>query len=67
VPITPTAGITQSTPNNAVAYYNRGTAYWAKAGEVERAIADFTKAIELDPQYILAYTKLGNAYYRSPA
>jgi tetratricopeptide (TPR) repeat protein len=36
-----------------VAYYNRGFAY-NDSGELDRAIADFTKAIELDPKFASA-------------
>src|SRR5258708_31589841 len=40
--------------NLAVAYIGRGTAYGDK-GDYDRAIADFTKAIELDPKSAVAY------------
>ena len=36
-------------PNAADAYNNRGQAYYAKNGDYNRAIADYTKAIELKP------------------
>lgn len=38
----------------AVAYYNRGYAYDDK-GDYDRAIADYSRAIELDPNYAKAY------------
>jgi tetratricopeptide (TPR) repeat protein len=41
-------------PNSADAYNNRGTAY-DDLKEYERAIEDYNKAIELDPNYALAY------------
>ena len=43
------------------AYYNRGNAYDDK-GDVDRAIADYTEAIRLDPKFALAYNNRGNAY-----
>ena len=35
-------------------HYNRGTAY-SSLGEYQTAIADFTKAIQLDPDSVNAY------------
>jgi tetratricopeptide (TPR) repeat protein len=40
-------------PRNAEAYYNRGVEYHDK-GDRDRAIADFTKAIEINPKYAKA-------------
>ena len=48
-------------PNYAVAYSNRGGAYYRK-GEVDRGIADYTKAIALDPNNATAYSNRGTAY-----
>jgi tetratricopeptide (TPR) repeat protein len=45
----------------AIAYYNRGDAYAAK-GDLDRAIADENKAIELNPQLAAAYSDRGFAY-----
>ena len=42
-------------------YYNRGFAY-SKNGEYGLAIADYTKAIELDPEHVKAYNNRGVAY-----
>jgi tetratricopeptide (TPR) repeat protein len=39
----------------------RGTAYWIK-GQLDRAIADYTQAIRLDPEYAEAYHNRGLAY-----
>ena len=50
-------------PNNAIAYNNRGNAYFQK-DEYDRAIADFNKAIELKPNDPEVYYNLGNTYHR---
>ena len=50
-----------SKTNLATAYTGRGIAYESK-GEVERAIADYNKAIALDPKFAKAYTNRGIAY-----
>ena len=42
-------------------YCNRGMAYQAK-GELDKAIADYTEAIRLDPKYAKAYGNRGMAY-----
>ena len=41
----------------------RGRAYY-KLGQNHRAINDYTKAIQLDPDYDLAYYNRGLAYVR---
>jgi tetratricopeptide (TPR) repeat protein len=41
---------------------NRGNGYYAK-GEHDRAIADFDKAIGIDPAQATAFYNRGNAYY----
>jgi tetratricopeptide (TPR) repeat protein len=45
----------------ADAYINRGNVY-AKKHDYDRAIADYTKAIEVNPQYADAYFNRGNVY-----
>ncbi|MDE0689339.1 MAG: tetratricopeptide repeat protein [Candidatus Poribacteria bacterium] len=52
-------------PNKECAetYYNRGLAH-SKKGELERAIADYTKAIELKPDYADAYYSRGGTFLR---
>ena len=45
----------------ALAYYGRGSAY-SELGQFERAIEEYSGAIELDPQYAWAYACRGVAY-----
>ncbi len=41
-------------PNNPVYYYNRGMTY-SDIENINQAIIDFTKAIEINPNYADAY------------
>jgi tetratricopeptide (TPR) repeat protein len=50
-----------TTPQDAAAYYNRGSTYQQK-GDFDRAIADFSKAIELKANYDAAYNARGLVY-----
>jgi len=43
------------------AYYGRGVAYGEK-GEGDQAIADYTEAIRINPDFALAYYGRGIAY-----
>jgi tetratricopeptide (TPR) repeat protein len=43
-----------SKENLAIAYNNRGSAYDDK-GNIEQAVRDYTKAIEINPEYDAAY------------
>jgi len=59
-----------SQENLSIAYYNRGNA-WSNKGKYNRAIADYTKAIEIDPEYAdayhnraLAWKSKGRWYYK---
>ena len=53
-----------SDPENAAAYYNkRGVCYYNK-GDYDQAIADCTKAIEVDPNYHNAYDNRGVSYHK---
>src|SRR5215471_18453673 len=45
----------------AIEYYDRGIAWKAK-GDLDRAIADYSEAIRLDPKYEHAYGNRGNAW-----
>ena len=49
------------TVNTAAEMFERGNSAYRK-GNLDQAIADYTKAIELDPQYAKAYYNRGNAY-----
>ena len=45
----------------AISYYNRGI-FWYDKDDNDKAIADYTKAIELSPDYASAFNNRGNAY-----
>jgi tetratricopeptide (TPR) repeat protein len=47
--------------NRAIAYNNLGAAYREK-GEQDRAVADYGRALELNPKYASAYNNRGVAY-----
>ncbi|MCH7779091.1 MAG: tetratricopeptide repeat protein [Gemmatimonadetes bacterium] len=49
--------------NLAVAFTNRGLAYKSK-GQWDRAIADFSEAIRLNPDFAEAFTNRGNIYHQ---
>lgn len=44
------------------AYKFRGNAWINSKGEYDKAIADYTKAIEIDPRYAFAYNNRGLAW-----
>jgi tetratricopeptide (TPR) repeat protein len=48
------------------AYNGRGVTYYNK-GDYERAIADYTHAIGLNPNYALAFKNRGLAYEKTGA
>ena len=50
-----------SSNNDAEAYNNRGNAYYEK-GDYDRAIAEYTEAIRLDPNFAEAYNNRGSVY-----
>ena len=47
--------------NNADAYIDSGNAY-AEQGQFDQAFQEYTKAIEVNPQYAMAYHNRGLAY-----
>ncbi len=49
--------------DNAETYYNRGVG-WHEKGDYDKAISDYTNAIELDPKLADAYVNRGLAYAR---
>jgi tetratricopeptide (TPR) repeat protein len=53
----------QLSPDNAIAYRERGRAVREGKGDNDQAIADFNQAIRLDPNYASAYNNRGNVYY----
>jgi Flp pilus assembly protein TadD len=50
-------------PDNAGSYFSRGSVYLFGTKEYLKAIADFKKAIEIDPKYFSAYNGLGLSYH----
>ena len=61
------APLVKNYTENLEAYrlYLQGRAYWNKRGEADliKSIEFFKKAIEVDPNYALAYSGLSDAYY----
>jgi len=55
------SGCEQPKEEQAIDAVHRGEAYFNK-GEFDKAIADFTEAIRLNPEYDLAYIVRGLAY-----
>ena len=51
----------EAAQDRAIAFNNRGNAYRYR-GDTERAIADYSEAIRLKPDYALAYYNRGDAY-----
>lgn len=57
--------VRQDTQPAAYEAYIRGRGYlleFSKPEDIDSAIAEFSKAIEIDPSYALAYAALGNTY-----
>src|SRR5215468_1428766 len=51
----------ESPHNRAVAFYDRGGIYKERK-DYDRAIADYSEAVKLDPQYVNAYLNRGMSY-----
>jgi tetratricopeptide (TPR) repeat protein len=51
----------ESPHNRAIAFYNRGGIYKQRK-DYDRAIADYSEAVKIDPQYVNAYINRGMAY-----
>ena len=45
-----------------MAYYNRGNTYYTK-GDYDQAIYDYSKVIELNPNFAVAYNNRAISYY----
>lgn len=58
-----TKAVQFDSPRLVDAYNNRGEAY-RKSGNFTQAIADYNKALELNPNYVTAYNNRGIAYRR---
>jgi len=51
----------RKSPRKAEPFHYRGDAY-RDAGDIEQALADYNKAIEMDPGYVEVYINRGNIY-----
>ncbi len=49
-------------PRNTIALLNRGSLYFNKLKDYQRALIDFNRAIEVDVNYGIAYKNLANCY-----
>jgi tetratricopeptide (TPR) repeat protein len=56
------AKVQQPKLESAEAYNDRGVAYGRK-GQYDQAIADYNKAIEINPRGAMTYKNRGSAYY----
>ncbi|MBC2705564.1 tetratricopeptide repeat protein [Desulfobacula sp.] len=55
--------IMEMNPNDDTAYYMRAETYLRKA-QYDKAISDYTKAIQINPEYAMAYYYRGLSYVR---
>ena len=53
----------RKSPHKARPYLNRGNYYLFKQGNLEGAMSDYNKSIEVDPNYIAAYCTLADLYF----
>jgi len=60
-PVTPGPTTTSTPASPALENYNRGYTLFGE-GKYEEAIAEYNKAIEIDPSYAQAYNNRGDAY-----
>ena len=56
-----TRAINSGAGRPSINYNSRGEAYHGE-GDMDRAIADYTEALRLDPKYTFAYYNRGDAY-----
>ena len=52
---------TEIEPSGAQGYYQRGMAHRSN-GDYDRAIADYSRAIEIDPKFAQAFSDRGDAH-----
>jgi tetratricopeptide (TPR) repeat protein len=55
--------VIKKSPQSSGAYNSRGNAFAAK-GDIESAIADYNRSVEILPEYVDVYNNLANAYKR---
>ena len=55
--------VVHKSPQKARPYYNRGNVY-KDQGNMQQAIFDYSKTIEINPKDAAAYNNRGNAYYQ---
>lgn len=55
--------IPEGDPTNFLTFFRRGTVYFA-LGKARNALVDFTKAIELKPDFTAARVQRGNVYMK---
>src|SRR5437016_5951869 len=53
----------QVSKNDLAPVFNRRGIAYARKGELDKAIADFTDAIHLEPDYAAAFNSRGTIYY----
>jgi len=55
--------IVKKSPNKARSFVNRGFAY-SQIGQYDKALADYTKATEIDPMYEISWGNRGYIYFQ---